>query len=182
MTVDCLRCGAAVAQKGKKPYRKRKQVGYIDYRLVQSDYIVHDCPMSGTTPCWIWRWSRTRNGYAHVAHHGKTAYVNRIQLGILAQPFLTHQTVHTCDNPPCVNPAHISVGSILDNAQDRESKQRNNHVRGNRIGSAKLLDADVLAIRARVNAGESQASVLRDYEISQAQIGRIVRRESWAWL
>ncbi|MCE1430130.1 HNH endonuclease [Enterobacter hormaechei] len=56
--------------------------------------------------------------------------------------------LHKCDNPRCINPKHLELGTQLDNVRDMELKGRANHVAGEKNGAAKLTPKDVLAIRS----------------------------------
>lgn len=88
--------------------------------------------------------------------------------------------LHRCDNPPCVNPAHLYVGTHLKNAHDRKLRER--EARGTRINTNKLSEEQVHEIRAACDAGERQADVARRYGVTQPMVGFIARRQSWAWL
>lgn len=88
--------------------------------------------------------------------------------------------LHHCDNPPCVNPSHLYVGTHADNARDRKLRER--EVRGTRVNTNKLSEDDVYAIRAAYAAGEAQAVLAKRFGVSQPMVGFIVTRKSWAWL
>jgi hypothetical protein len=80
--------------------------------------------------------------------------------------------LHKCDNPPCVNPAHLFVGTDLDNMQDRDRKGRH--------GTAKLTPRDIRSIRARRAMGERLVTIAVDFDICVSQVSLIARRKSWA--
>jgi hypothetical protein len=96
--------------------------------------------------------------------------------------------LHRCDNPPCVNPAHLFLGTRQDNVDDMVRKRRHwahrgvPGVRGERHGSAKLRAADVQQIRQRVAAGEVQQRVAEAYGVSRRLVGMIARRQVWGHL
>ncbi len=94
--------------------------------------------------------------------------------------------LHSCDNPPCVNPAHLRVGSRADNAQDRADRTRGkeHRQRGEGNDNAKLTEAQVRAILVELQRlpRRSQASIAADFGIKQAQVSRIMLRQSWAHL
>jgi hypothetical protein len=78
-------------------------------------------PSRDPETCWEWQRSKDWNGYG-LTHRGIAhrlayeAFVGPIPDGMLV--------LHTCDNPPCCNPAHLFLGTHFDNAADRDSKGR----------------------------------------------------------
>lgn len=80
--------------------------------------------------------------------------------------------LHSCDNPPCVNPAHLSAGTHADNIKDCVSKRRRAR-RKPRAG--KLSDDQVREIRQRYAAGERQYPLAAEYGVNQSTISDIVR-------
>lgn len=94
------------------------------------------------------------------------------------RPNARSQALHSCDNPPCVNPGHLRWGTIADNMRDKVV--RNRQARGETHGAAHLSEADVLDIRALVAEGEfTQAEVAYGYKVSCKTISQIVRRQTW---
>jgi hypothetical protein len=88
---------------------------------------------------------------------------------------------HHCDNPPCVRPDHLFVGTHGDNCRDKISKGREAHVRGSENGQAKLTEAEVLQIRALAPT-MLQQQIADKFGISRKQIWAIVHRKKWAHL
>ena len=91
--------------------------------------------------------------------------------------------LHTCDNPPCVRPGHLWIGTTKDNLADAARKGRMrgpgpyDRPRGEHAPNAKLTDVDVRMIRA-LHGKVSQADIARRFGVGETQIGRIVRGES----
>jgi hypothetical protein len=87
--------------------------------------------------------------------------------------------LHRCDNPPCVNPAHLYLGDQVQNNHDRDARRRGGQERrrGERNGRAKLTDMQVAEIRRRVAAGDTQTVVAAAFGVRQAHVSRLVRRE-----
>lgn len=85
--------------------------------------------------------------------------------------------MHTCDNPPCVNVEHLSVGTQAANVADAARKQR--MPRGE--AKSKLTEADVLTIR-RCALTETHVSIAARYGVASQTIDRIVLRQRWGWL
>lgn len=90
---------------------------------------------------------------------------------------------HTCDNPPCCNPAHILDGSHGDNMQDSIARGRFHHGSrgspGTSNGRAKVTVEQVVEIRQRVAQGETHQSLAQEYGVSYVQIRNIASRKQW---
>jgi hypothetical protein len=86
---------------------------------------------------------------------------------------------HTCDNRSCVNPAHLFLGSALDNIRDMHTKGRNRCGVGESHGKAKLSEENVIAIRARHAKGETQRSLASEFHVHYTTIADIVHRRHW---
>lgn len=103
-----------------------------------------------TDGCWIWSGSISSTGYGTLSV-GKGPCVNatHIALALDGRPRPGKAwALHSCDNPPCVNPAHLRWGTPQQNVDDREERQRSVRLKGEKHGQAKLTDADVRYIRS----------------------------------
>ena len=127
--------------------------------------------------CWLWTASQ-RNGYGNLGIGGETMYSHRVAYYLTYGIDPADQLVcHTCDNRLCCNPNHLWLGAYQDNTTDMINKNR--QAKGQQLPQTKLTEEQVLAIREDVR---TQRVIANDYEVSQAQVGRIKRRESWGWL
>ena len=86
--------------------------------------------------------------------------------------------LHRCDNPACVNPDHLFLGTHADNMADKAAKGRGSF-RGARNPRARFVPDDVRAIRNRHADGESIRGLARSYGCSQCAIQGIVHRRTW---
>jgi len=136
------------------------------------------CPELG--PCWGWTAALFRDGYGAFKADGTKVRIHRTSYAALVGPIPEGLFVcHRCDNHPCVRPSHLFVGTPVDNAADRERKGRNNPPRGERVGSAKLTEAQVLEIRRLAREGLTQRAIARQFGVSQFLVSLIIRREIW---
>lgn len=131
--------------------------------------------------CWFWSGRRNRRGYgvawtpasrspqgAHRAAY--EAWVGPIPEGMLI--------CHRCDNPPCINPAHLWAGTQSENIEDMWRKRRGFDVRGEGNGRAKLTADDARIIRS-LRGIETQESLAKRYGITQGAISRIQSGKAW---
>lgn len=145
-----------------------------------------------TNCCWLWT-GRANNGLGHrvVAVRGVKHYAHRLSYELHVGPIPRGLLVcHTCDNPPCVRPSHLFLGTHADNLADMARKGRHGTRRysvfvpylphGQSHPRAKLTDLDVRAIRTRyVGGGTTQRKLSAEYGVSQPMIGYILRRTNW---
>lgn len=119
------------------------------------------------------------NGYAVVKLNGKYYFAHRLAyfLATGADP-KQNLVLHSCDNPPCCLPKHLSEGTSLDNMQDklRKGRHRSNPPRGSSAHNAKLTVAKVRAIR---KSKQTHRALAKRYGVNHRVIGRIKSRQMW---
>ena len=127
----------------------------------------------------------TLNKYAQVVHEGVMVYRHRLvycEANDVTLSAIKGKVVrHTCDNPRCINPEHLLLGTQLDNVQDRQVRGRT--TRGMQIIQAKLTEADVLFIRdnyVRCSKEYGTVGLAHKFSVNKATISRILNRELWA--
>lgn len=135
--------------------------------------------------CWEWDQgaSRDRFGYGLIWRDGRYLRAHRVSWEIHHGREIPEGMVicHTCDNPPCVNPAHLFVGTRADNMADMDAKGRRRAVPqpGESNGGAKLTEREVLEIRDAASRGEGLASLMERYRVSKPTLSKIISRKSW---
>jgi hypothetical protein len=134
-------------------------------------------PNSG---CWCWLGGVDKDNYGRAwdSRLQRDAKAHRLVYELLVGPIpADRQLCHTCDNPYCVNPEHMFVGTNLENCEDCKAKGRNNV--GVRHGSSKLSEAEVISIRASSDPARKLAA---EMGISLATIYHIRSRRVWKHL
>lgn len=127
--------------------------------------------------CWTWTGS-TDKGYGQIGGPNRSVLsAHRVSWELHNGPVPDGLFVcHRCDNPGCVNPAHLFVGTPKDNSRDMVAKGRS--CIGERNGQSKLSGDDVLFIVDMVSDGIPQWSVAKMFGISQAHVSNIWRRKT----
>ena len=181
--ITCGRCDADFGER-------------IDRPELLDNSVVHNCPaVPMETACWIWR-GRRSGDYASMKIGRRHVQTGRVMLGIADEGKRAIQ-MHACDNPPCVSPVHIRIGTIRENALDmvRKGRHRTEQQKigiANRVanashnrpaarirGSDRINEFDVPHIRAAASVGIPHSVIARHYGVSPDWIGKIARHEAW---
>jgi hypothetical protein len=134
-----------------------------------------------TDTCWLWVGARNEKGYGllgigstnQVRAH-RWIYETTNQCVVPEGMFVCHR----CDNPSCVRPEHLYVGTHTDNMLDRA--QRDRAAKGEDSGPAKLTDDQVRAIRAAYIPGKVDCTALgKTYKVDHTTVKAIVTGETW---
>jgi hypothetical protein len=134
--------------------------------------------------CWEWTGTRGEKGYGRLTADGRTVQAHRLAWELTNGPIPAGlHVLHRCDNPPCVRPEHLFLGSNLDNIADRHAKGRNARNRGPACGHAKLTAADVVAIRAAAAQGASNRWLAGRYGVAHQTIWCAIHaRGAWSYV
>lgn len=124
--------------------------------------------------CIEWPGSLNGNGYGRTSRLGQVIASRAVWIEVFGPIADGLEVCHECDNPPCVNPGHLFLGTPRDNARDRDAKGRNADLNGVRNPQARLSAEQVAEIRAAVAAGETRVSVGLRYGVSKAHVSNIV--------
>ncbi|WP_366945189.1 HNH endonuclease signature motif containing protein [Zoogloea sp.] len=134
-----------------------------------------------TEGCWIWAASTAGKGYGQMKlpRQRKQEYAHRLAYQIYRGAIPAGLFVcHACDNPKCVNPDHLFLGTCKQNLQDMKSKGRSTH--GTRSRQAVLNEDSVRKIRACLVLGMTQIQIAAAFNVSQITVSRINTRQRWA--
>ncbi len=130
--------------------------------------------------CLVWtkaidkRW-----GYGRIKVLGRVKGTHVVAYELAKGPVPKEKIVrHTCDNPPCCNPAHLVLGSDQDNANDRSARGRG--AKGSTHADSKLTEKQVLELRKKWATGKyTQAKLGAEYGVKQSLVSQIVNRKVW---
>lgn len=154
-------------KKGIAPgkYRLRSEISRVErfmFKLIPE-------PNSG---CWLWLTSVTDDGYGQFAWDGRTIPAHRASFMLFHGPIARGSQIrHLCDNPSCVNPDHLLIGTAFDNVQDR--------IRRGRSAKKKLTPSDVLDIRRRYALSVGITTIATAYGVAYNSIWAIVTGRAW---
>jgi hypothetical protein len=132
--------------------------------------------------CWEWQARKDKDGYGLIGSGGRQSAprrAHRVAYEMLRGPVSSEFYVcHHCDNPGCVNPGHLFVGTPSDNARDMTSKGRHVDNGGQNHGMAKLTWGDVREIRS-LRGVMTQQEVGRLYGIAGGYVSKIMSGARW---
>lgn len=133
-----------------------------------------------TDSCWVWIAKHNVQGYGRIKVGGRPLLAHRLSFAIAHGRMPSGHVLHSCDNPPCVNPAHLREGTDQDNRNDRaERGSLENQIRGSAVKVSKLKESDIPNIRKMLSQGISQATIAEIYSVSQVAISCIALRRTW---
>lgn len=137
--------------------------------------------------CWEWQRCKFKNGYGKFGLGGRkggVVYAHRFAWELANEAIPGGLFVlHSCDNPACVNPHHLFLGTQQNNVEDMLNKQRNKKPpigKGESNPNHKLTEFQVAYIRKNYVRGTNSARILADeLKVGISTIRRVVNHESW---
>ena len=142
--------------------------------------------------CWVWTGARHKRknknygicNFAAIKDKDAHRVSYRLFKGLIPKE---KHILHSCDNPPCVRPDHLRIGTPQDNVDDRENRGRSRHASGEKHGRAKLTWREIKEIRAAYVPGKptykpqinSQNYLARKYNVTKHLIKLIIHRQIW---
>lgn len=135
--------------------------------------------------CWLWNGAKDKNGYGDFNLHLNNQikkykkvkshrYSYELYKGKFEDSFLV---CHSCDNPSCINPNHLFLGTPADNAADMVNKNRS--MTGERNNRSKLKCYQVLEIREKLANKYNQTKLAKEYGVSRFVIKSIKNFKIW---
>lgn len=126
-------------------------------------------------PCWEWGGSRDRKGYGTLSLPPKTTvFAHRLAYTLWVSDPGDAGVLHHCDNPPCINPKHLWLGTTKDNLQDMTRKERGNTV--------KLTATEVAELRRREYRRGCNVIWAKEFGVSPSTISAARTGVTWRHL
>lgn len=137
-----------------------------------------------TDSCWLWTGSKNSDGYGVLT---RTIGAERFAFKAHRLSYEMHKgdipkdmcVCHSCDNPACVNPDHLWLGTQKDNMVDASDKGRMGKARGEANGLSKLTDNIVREIKQQWQTGISQTALAEQHGVNQVTISKIITGKIW---
>ena len=156
--------------------RERRKIP-IEQRLLNN---IYKNPKNG---CWEWIGNKMKSGHGRIGYRDKVYLTHRLSYEIHIGYIPDNMNVcHRCDNPPCINPEHLFLGTQLDNIQDCVSKKRNYIIPpmgGEKNPLAKLTNNEADEIRKRLKNGEKGIDLAKEFKVSASIISKIRLNQSY---
>jgi hypothetical protein len=131
----------------------------------------------GPDACWPWMRSRTRDGYGTIRFAGEVWRTHQLAWIEKYGPIPAgHGVLHRCDNPRCINPAHLKTGTHKENMADMAAKGRATKVSGAAHYAARLTPDQVRAIRVDAR---TVTEIAREYGTGRSIISAIRTGKKW---
>lgn len=135
-----------------------------------------------TQACWIWTGARQPKGYGWIQVNKRMYAAHRMAWAITHGPIPTGLFVcHHCDNPQCVRPDHLFLGTNSENLQDavRKGRHRPTALPGERNPRAKLTFEDVLEARKEFSRGVTHRELARRFGVARSTMYAAVSGARW---
>jgi len=136
--------------------------------------------------CWEWNGAKHPYGYGVIQRGQRGQGLIRahrlayeLHYGIMLPAGQSAIVMHTCDNPGCVNPHHLMLGSMQDNTNDKEQKGRGNHPVGEAFSSAVLTEKKVLALRKKLASGVPVKQLARKLGLNRETLRMMHKGKTW---
>lgn len=133
-----------------------------------------------TEGCWLYQGFITETGYGRLKFDGAYQYAHRVSYQMYCGPIADGSCIcHHCDNPCCVNPKHLFLGSRGDNVRDMDEKGRRLSAYGEQSGVARWHNGEIEEMRRLYHEGVDLRLLGLMFRTAESAISTIVRGKTW---
>lgn len=136
-----------------------------------------------TLDCWEFLGYKCKLGYGRISFRGNSHWLTHRVSWVLHNGEIPDglNVLHKCDNPSCVNPGHLFLGTHKDNMRDRDKKGRGQlpAISGSKHWNSKLDEGDVRLMRELSDIGCTQKSLAWLFDINNGSVSEIINRKAW---
>ena len=136
--------------------------------------------------CWMFLGPWNSHGYGHLSYDAHVYRAHRVSWELHKGPIPDNLNVlHKCDNRWCVNPEHLFLGTLKDNADDMRAKGRDSYGDnfGENNGQAKLTEDEVRQIRQLLSSGQYTQTAIGDmFGVGRGAVKQIKSGRTWRYL
>lgn len=128
--------------------------------------------------CWLWQGSiGSSKGYGRAKRLNGCQWAHRNSFAVFKRPLtMLELALHTCDNPPCINPEHLYAGNYHDN--NSRSLELGRRLMPTTLAEPKSGYDGIKSIREQAD-GKTVEQLADEFGISTRQVGRIINKEAW---
>ncbi len=154
----------------------------VDNFWKKVNVIYYDDGTPNLNVCWEWMAYKDKDGYGTFGMNGKTIKAHRASyiLNVHQQDIPSNILVcHSCDNPSCINPKHLFLGTVIDNNSDRNNKNR--QAKGDTCKLSTLTEEQVMQLITEIwnNKYTNVYEIAKIYHISHSVIRKLLNGEHW---
>lgn len=172
-------CTFPVSTRGRCKHHYNQYFNSSDFiKKKTSKELLLDLISEPSIACIEWPMYRDKKGYGwcRINRMNKFSHVAALEI-YSGESSDGRFALHSCDNPPCLNPLHLRWGSHAENMEDMKSRNRQFKPKGERNGSCKLTKDQALEIKLYLNT--SNAELARKFNVSRTQIHKIKTGKKW---
>lgn len=152
---------------------------YLEYLDTIRNRIIGSIKISDKS-CWEWQKSKSKQGYGQCGFLGKVHLAHRISWKVFNGDLYPNILVlHKCDNPSCVNPEHLFLGTDKDNVMDSILKNRFHRAKGEQHHFSKYSTAQIREARLLKEKGLTYRVISEKTGIALKSLSGIINRKAW---